>query len=79
MSDLDKFIDLYKGFGVECTLKSIDSEMSPDVGFEIWLRCSGNDYKEGETVNKVAFSGSFNRFSCISFSKEGKFLRQAFG
>lgn len=68
MTDLEKFIDTYKQFGIE--IKTYENEKG---NIEIILNGSG----ENETKSDN-FNGYFGFISDLEFTKEGKFLRQGF-
>lgn len=67
MTDLEKFIDCYKQFGVDVkTYKQ---------GEKILIRLDGfDDY----STKSEKFDGYIGFFSELEFTKEGKFLRQGF-
>jgi len=68
MTDLEKFIDTYKQFGIE--LKTHE-----DKDGNILITLSG----ETEHANRdPRFTGYIYFFSELTFSKEGKFLNQSF-
>ena len=68
-TDLQKFVDLYKGFGIELSVEKCEPS-NPEVegGFSIELR-QGSHPK-------------FNGYSCflstVIFDKDGKFIEQGF-
>jgi hypothetical protein len=69
MTDLERFVELYKSFGIEC--KVIDT----DKGSEIWL-CAGNLYHNGTISDK--FTGYYDFFSIVRFDFDGVFMEQSF-
>jgi hypothetical protein len=66
MTDLEKFIDTYKQFGID--VKTFESESKIIVNLNGW-----EDYS---TVSDKF--GGYGFFSEIQFTKEGKFLGQDF-
>ena len=67
LSDLDKFIDTYKQFGID--VKTCEE----DCNIKIYL--SGNHQ---DSTDSEKFDGHFDFCSDIEFTKEGKFIRQGF-
>lgn len=65
MRDLDRFIELYKSFGIELKPEKTAK------GFKIELSGSAVDYN-GKLDGYSMF------FSDVEFDKDGKFLRQGF-
>lgn len=69
MTDLEKFIDTYKQFGVD--VKTYENN---DGNTEISLNCPyGYTSTESEK-----FGGYPSFYSTLEFTKEGKFIRQDF-
>ncbi len=68
MTDLEKFIDTYKQFGIELKVKEYDD------CFTVYL--NGGDMKYETTSEK--FDGYCGFFSDVDFDLNGKFLRQGF-
>ncbi len=71
MSDLEKFVEMYRSFGIECVVKKKD-------GFSfIYLCVSDYPFEEKSTIsNKLIGYSDF--FSKIKFDKDGKFINQGF-
>jgi len=68
MTDLEKFIDTYKQFGIK--IKTQETEKG---NIEIWLHDSDNN-----STHSKKFDGYSGCSSDLEFTKEGKFLRQGF-
>ena len=66
MTDLERFIDLYRSFGV------ILNPVPTNTGTQVRLE-AGNVDNEG--VKLVGYEGFY---SCVEFDGEGAFLRQGF-
>ena len=70
MTDLEKFIDCYKQFGIDVMVNETDS------GFKVLLNDSyGGTMKETSCID---FDGYGGFFSDIDFDENGKFKRQGF-
>jgi hypothetical protein len=67
MTDLEKFIDTYKQFGID--VKTFESEGKIIVNLNGW-----EDY----STESDKFGGYGSFFSEVQFTKEGKFLGQDF-
>ncbi|MBT6068585.1 hypothetical protein HOG48_02410, partial [Candidatus Peregrinibacteria bacterium] len=71
-TDLEKFVELYKGFGVECKVNKTKD------GSEITLACEGSfSYEEYETASDK-FDGYPGFHTDITFDNDGKFIEQGF-
>ena len=72
-TDLDKFIELYKSFGIRCVVEEGSDynviNLTADEYDEIWSDI--NSYS-----NK--FTGMLGIITSIYFTKEGKFIEQSF-
>ena len=68
MTDLEKFIDTYKQFGIK--IKTYENEKG-----NIEITLSGWGEKSTESDKFDGYSGFI---SDLEFTKEGKFLRQGF-
>lgn len=62
MTDLERFLDTYKQFGVE-----LKTEENDNGNISIFLHSK-----------TYIFDGYFGFFSDLEFTKDGKFLRQGF-
>lgn len=71
MTDLEKFIDTYKQFGIE-----VKTYENTDGNIEICLTVEKIISADKTTSDK--FDGYASFFSILEFTKEGKFLGQAF-
>jgi hypothetical protein len=68
MTDLEKFIDTYKQFGIE---------VKTDVNYIGYTEVILNDFGEyGTTSDK--FYGDFGFSSVLAFDENGKFVSQGF-
>lgn len=75
MTDLEKFVDLYKSIGIECVVNN-----NPDKTKSILL-CSHTIRSKPEQFtlsNKNLFIGHLDFYSEITFDKDGKFVNQGF-
>lgn len=70
MTDLDRFVELYRTFGIECNVNKKDS------GYEIVLS-EHTCYADGATRSDK-FDGYCGMFTTISFDGDGKFIKQGF-
>lgn len=70
MTDLEKFIDTYKQFGIE--VKVVENEK---LNLEVKLRLS---YDDNFATESDKFDGYSGFYSDLEFTKEGKFIRQGF-
>jgi hypothetical protein len=70
MTDLEKFIDTYKQFGIDVKLNEGENSIV------VFLRSPFAD--DIEATDNEKFDGYGLFFSDVEFSKEGKFLRQGF-
>jgi|Laugresu1bdmlbsd_1035121.scaffolds.fasta_scaffold18448_3 hypothetical protein len=66
MTDLEKFIDTYKQFGIE-----LESSEDCEGNIEIVLNSEDDERKN-------IYGGYKGFFSIVKFTKQGKFLKQAF-
>lgn len=77
MTDLEKFIELYKSFGIECT--PFDTSFDPNGIIHIVL---GKKLRYHEKEVRMTISDKINGYcgfySEIIFNKDGKFLSQGF-
>lgn len=68
-TDLERFIELYRSFGIECKVfKNYAGE------YQITL----SRLKENSVTYSDKFLGMYDCYSAIIFDTEGKFLRQGF-
>ena len=73
MTDLERFVDLYKSFGINCNVNKEED------GFVIVL--GENEYvgsREVKVTSGDKLGGYSNFFSTIRFDGDGKFLKQEF-
>jgi len=71
-TDLEKFVELYRSFGIECKINSEDDR-------QIINLCSEDD--DGEDRNGTVspkLIGHYGFFSKVSFDIYGKFVSQGF-
>ncbi|MCK9209277.1 MAG: hypothetical protein M0P61_00435 [Ignavibacteriaceae bacterium] len=83
-TDLEKFVELYLSFGVQCIVKEgIDEKSKQEVKTIRFQNTNGlNEYgldnlPEGLTTSEK-FDGYGDSFTLITFSKDGEFLCQGF-
>lgn len=70
MTDLQKFIELYQGFGIE--LKANENEKGH------FIMMGEEPFCDGRMSLSDKFGGQQGFYSVIHFSKEGAFLSQEF-
>lgn len=71
-TDLSRFCDLYRSFGIECIINT--------RGDEQYIILSEGDYRDrhNEYTTSEKFDGYFDFYTKIVFDAEGKFIRQGF-
>ena len=70
---LEKFVELYKGFGIECNIVCNDTNDDK----EIYL--SGTkEYPEKYATYSDKFNGYLDFYSQVTFDGDGKFIGQDF-
>ena len=72
MTDLDKFVELYKGFGIDCIVFIKDACQC------IILTEAGWGHPEDWYTQSGLFEGYGDFYTEIKFTKEGKFKSQGF-
>jgi hypothetical protein len=76
MSDLDKFLKLYKELGIDCNVYNDPVDDDKFIVFRV------EPMEDVEESNKSTYSDKFgghiNSYSVISFDKHGKFISQCF-
>lgn len=70
MTDLERFVALYRSFGVECIVSAADG------GFQIQL--AAEDYADEEKTFSPRFDGYHGFYSRVSFDANGQFVSQGF-
>jgi len=70
MTDLERFIELYRSFGIECRVF-----VNKDCNQEIDL--NGSNLSNAQT-DSIKFDGYAGFFSSVEFDMSGKFLKQGF-
>ena len=74
MTDLEKFIDTYKQFGID--VKTIEEDYkTTEEDYNIRIDLNGHDESSTESDKFDGYSGFC---SDLEFTKEGKFIRQGF-
>lgn len=81
-SDLHKFTDLYKSFGVECrigVLEGDDAMLEEGKSGQFIITLSESNWcgQECETLSDK-FEGHLGFYTSILFDKHGKFIQQGF-
>ena len=78
MTDLEKFVELYRSFGIECKVNKIITLVEDDrVNHNcsvIKLNASGYSDEESTLSDKIIGYDGF--YSEVVFDKEGKFIYQ---
>lgn len=74
MTDLERFIELYKSFGIDCKVNQINEEQVIFLGDYD----SYDTYPEYEKTRHVSLGGYGNFYSEVIFDKDGKYSRQNF-
>ena len=72
MTDLEKFVDLYKSFGVEC---KINQDENTD---RLYIVFGESNYDDGEFTLSDKFKGYCGFYTQIWFTQDGNFLEQGF-
>lgn len=72
MTDLGKFIELYRSFGIGCEVRRIIMHL----GYEVILKC-GSGSEDGVTFSSK-FDGYPEFYTIIKFDEKGKFYSQGF-
>lgn len=76
MTDLDRFLELYKSFGVECIVTDI---VLKDEHLKVIVLGGGEyAYEKAECTKSSKFVGYSGFYSNIEFDINGKFIRQGF-
>lgn len=70
MTDLEKFIDLYKSFGIDLSDQAISDK---DEEYDIWIY-PHNYY--GTIKGSEKIEGYIGFYTVITFDKDGKFKNQ---
>jgi hypothetical protein len=71
MTDMERFIELYKSFGIELEAEPADKwdlKDNPTIGYTITM-------DESEPKFKESYGGFY---SVVYFDREGKFINQGF-
>ena len=68
-TDLEKFIELYKSFGINCKIAKNDN------GDNIIKLCGSGSYMYEDVTKSELFDGYNGFYSDIIFDKNGKFLK----
>lgn len=74
MTDLEKFIELYKSFGINCLTNERWDEKRGHGIIEITL----NGSYGGNTTQSAKFRGYSCFFSSVVFHEDGTFIEQGF-
>lgn len=72
-TDLERFISVYKSFGIECKVNKVD-------GSQYILFVQEYDYNRfsNEETRSYKFDGYSGFYSDIQFDLDGKFIKQGF-
>ena len=70
MTDLEKFVALYRDFGIECVVIPGDTTQS--------IRLSESDYLTDSPTTSEKFDGYAGFYTEIVFDLNGKFINQGF-
>lgn len=73
MTDLERFIELYKSFGIICKIQTEE-----EMGHKTITLSAGLPHREDQYTRHKKLDGYSDFFSDIEFTKDGKFLRQGF-
>ena len=68
MTDLEKTVELYRGFGIECKVNKFGG------GFDISL----NGHDEGSTCSDKFEVSYIGFYSTLFFNEQGEFIKQGF-
>ena len=72
-TDLDRFIKLYKSFGIDCIVFEPDGLIK-----RIQFQSSSNGNEDENDTVSYKFDGYIYLYSTIDFDMDGKFLEQGF-
>ena len=68
-TDLQRFVELYASFGIDCVVHQENDKQLIDLG--------DTSYTDNNTRSNK-FGGYSGFYSCVVFDSKGKFLRQGF-
>lgn len=71
MTDLERFVELYRSFGIECKVNHFECQ---EGIFDIIELNSG----QHEVTSSIKFDGYGGFFSDVFFDKNGNFIKQGF-
>ena len=77
-TDLERFVELYKTFGIECKIiepEGIDSSLNQKVKI---IRLSESSYLVDDATTSKKFDGYSGFYSEIIFTENGEFIKQGF-
>jgi hypothetical protein len=75
-SDLDRFIELYKSFGIECVVNEM--AYTGKTTFEIFLTRDDEGFTYVKATSSSKFEVDNSEYSCAIFNENGKFIKQQF-
>ena len=75
MTDLEKFVDLYKSFGIECKISLQDFSVNAVYVIRL-IHPAHNPEPDDTSCDK--FEGYNGHHTDVTFSLKGKFLKQGF-
>ena len=81
MTDLERFVDLYKSFGIDCKVTKIYNEDEEVWQNEIILindTIGSDSYWNVELTKSTNFNGYTDFYTSIVFTDDGKFKSQGF-
>lgn len=74
MTDINRFVELYKSFGIECKVNTVS-----DVGSQhLEIIIGSGEYAYDEYTKSDKFEGYSGFYSRVKFDTNGKFINQGF-
>lgn len=85
MTDLERFIELYRSLGIECIVNRITIDpqfngrsIKPEIKERQAIHLGGDDYRDIKSTSSEKFDGYGGFFSNIEFDMDGNFISQGF-
>lgn len=72
-TDLERFIELYKSFGIECKVNKTNKDQ-----YILFVQQNDYDKYENRETRSEKFDGYYCFHSDITFDLDGKFIKQGF-
>lgn len=77
-TDLEKFVELYRGFGIECKVNETEEFKGSSAGQKIKTIVLQNPFGDEIKSDTITYSDKIvgNAYTKLVFSNEGKFIEQ---